>query len=281
MDELTAGLALATEDELQQITQILFHRRFNPLDYLQTPEPLYVQSQEWDVWVDDLDRRVRYLAADGLTVLRGRTQEISYREILIKVCHYLKIPYSRRMTATDIEAEIFLYLVTKAWDKLPPQEQSSLQVQICRALAASTPPEPLPLGWQNNSVKILLKGTGILAASSILKSWLLKHIAKQFALHFATYQAAKTALIKGGTTAVAGLGNQLALQAAKKGMAVNAARYGATRGIFSLLGPIVWSYFLADLGWKAIATNYSRVIPIVFTLAQIRLIRGDYLVISG
>ena len=281
MDELTAGLALATEDELQQITQILFHRRFNPLDYLQTPEPLYVQSQEWDVWVDDLDRRVRYLAADGLTVLRGRTQEISYREILIKVCHYLKIPYSRRMTATDIEAEIFLYLVTKAWDKLPPQEQSSLQVQIYRALAASTPPEPLPLGWQNNSVKILLKGTGILAASSILKSWLLKHIAKQFALHFATYQAAKTALIKGGTTAVAGLGNQLALQAAKKGMAVNAARYGATRGIFSLLGPIVWSYFLADLGWKAIATNYSRVIPIVFTLAQIRLIRGDYLVISG
>ena len=281
MDELTAGLALATEDELQQITQILFHRRFNPLDYLQTPEPLYVQSQEWDVWVDDLDRRVRYLAADGLTVLRGRTQEISYREILIKVCHYLKIPYSRRMTATDIEAEIFLYLVTKAWDKLPPQEQSSLQVQIYRALAASTPPEPLPLGWQNNSVKILLKGTGILAASSILKSWLLKHIAKQFALHFATYQAAKTALIKGGTTAVAGLGNQLALQAAKKGMAVNAARYGATRGIFSLLGPIIWSYFLADLGWKAIATNYSRVIPIVFTLAQIRLIRGDYLVISG
>ena len=77
------------------------------------------------------------------------------------------------------------------------------------------------------------------------------------------------------------MGNLLALQAAKKGMAVNAARYGATRGIFSLLGPIVWSYFLADLGWKAIATNYSRVIPIVFTLAQIRLIRGDHLVISG
>lgn len=281
MDELTAGLALATEEELQQITQILFRRRFNPLDYWQTPEPLYVQSQDWDVWLDDLDRRVRYLAADGLTVLRGRTQEVSYREILIKICHYLKIPYSHRMTATDIEAEIFLHLVTKAWDKLPPQEQSSLQVQIGRALAASTPPEPLPLGWQNNPVKILLKGTGIVAASSILKSWLLKHIAKQFALHFATYQAAKTAIIKGGTTAVVGLSNQLALQAAKKGMAANAARYGATRGIFSLLGPIVWSYFLADLGWKAIATNYSRVIPIVFTLAQIRLIRGDYLAIGG
>ena len=188
--------------------------------------------------------------------------------------------YSKRMLTTDIEAEIFLHLVTKAWDKLPPQEQYSLQTQIGTALASSNPPEPLPIGFQHNPLKIILKGTGIVAVSSVLKSWLLKHIAKQFAIHFATYQAAKTALIKGGTTAVAGVSNQLALQTAKKGMAANAARYGATRGVFSLLGPIVWSYFVADLGWKAIATNYARVIPIVFTLAQIRLIRGDYLAIS-
>ena len=277
LDELRAGLALATEEELQQITQILFRRRFNPLDYLQTPEPLYIQSQDLDMWLDTLEERMRYLAADGMTVLRGRTQEISYREIVIKVCHYLKIPYSVRMNTTDIEAEIFLHLVTKAWDKLPPQEQFALQTQVGTALASANPPEPLPIGLQHNPLKILLKGTGVVAVSSILKSWLLKHIAKQFAIHFATYQAAKTAIIKGGTTAVAGLGNQLALQAAKKGMATNAARYGATRGVLNFLGPIVWSYFVADLGWKAIATNYARVIPIVFTLAQIRLIRGDYL----
>ena len=280
MDELTAGLALANEEELKQITQILFRRRFNPLDYWHTPEPIQVQSQDWEAWLDDLDKRVRYLAADGIAVLRGRTQEISYREILVKVCRYLKIPYSGRMMTTDIEAEIFLHLVTKAWDKLPPQEQHSLQTQIGTALASSNPPEPLPVGLQHNPIKIILKGTGIVAVSSVLKSWLLKHIAKQFAIHFATYQAAKTALIKGGTTAVAGLSNQIALQAAKKGMATSAARYGATRGVFSLLGPIVWSYFVADLGWKAIATNYARVIPIVFTLAQIRLIRGDYLALS-
>lgn len=280
MDEFRAGLSLATEQELQQITQILFHRRFNPLDYWQTPEPIYIQSQDWDVWLDSLDRRFRYLAADGLTVLRGRTQEVSYREILIKVCYFLKIPYSRNMTATDIEAEIFLNLVSKAWDRLPLQERNSLQTQIGNALATSDPPEPLPVQLQHNPLKTLLKGSGVVAVSAILKSWLLKHIAKQFAIHFATYQAAKTAIIRGGTTAVAGLSNQLALQTAKKGMAVNAARYGATRGVFSLLGPIIWSYFVADLGWKAIATNYSRVIPIVFTLAQIRLIRGEYLTIS-
>ena len=280
MDELRAGLALATEEELQQITQILFHRRFNPLDYWQTPEPIYIQSQNWDVWLDSLESRFRYIAADGMTVLRGRTEEVSYREILVKVCHYLKIPYSVNMTATDIEAEIFLHLVSKAWDKLPSQEQNSLQTQIGNALATAHPPEPLPVQLQHNPLKTLIKGGGVVAVSTVLKSWLLKHIAKQFAIHFTTYQAAKTAIIRGGTTAVAGLSNQLALQTAKKGMAVNAARYGATRGVFSLLGPIVWGYFVADLGWKAIATNYSRVIPIVFTLAQIRLIRGEYLTIG-
>lgn len=278
LDELRAGLALATEEELQQITQILFHRRFNPLDYWQTPEPLSIQSQDWEPWLDSVEQRFRYLAADGMTVLRGQTQEISYREILVKICHYLKIPYSARMNAIDLEAEIFLHLIAKAWDKLPPQEQKSLQAQVGNSLAMANPPEPLPIQLQYSPLKILLKGSGIVAVSTVLKSWLLKHIARQFALHFASYQAAKTALIKGGTTAVAGLSNQLALQAAKKGMMTNATRYGVARGVFSSLGPILWGYFIADLGWKAIATNYGRVIPIVFTLAQIRLIRGDYLV---
>ncbi|NJL48809.1 MAG: hypothetical protein HC929_16690, partial [Leptolyngbyaceae cyanobacterium SM2_5_2] len=58
-----------------------------------------------------------------------------------------------------------------------------------------------------------------------------------------------------------------------RGLALNAARYGATRTVLSVLGPALWAWFLADLGWRAIATNYGRVIPVVFTLAQIRLNR--------
>ena len=278
MDELRSGLALATEEELQQITQILFHRRFNPLDYWQTPEPIAIQSQDLDLWLDSIEQRFRYLAADGITVLRGRTQEVSYREILIRVCHYLKIPYSSKLNATDIESEIFLHLVSKAWNKLPLQEQKSLQAQVGNSLVTAHPPEALPVQLQHSPLKILIKGSGIVAVSTVLKSWLLRHIAQQFAIHFATYQTTKAALLKGGTTAVAGLSNQLALQTAKKGMVTNAARYSAAKGVFSLLGPIVWGYFVADLGWKAIATNYGRVIPIIFTLAQIRLIRGEYLI---
>jgi uncharacterized protein YaaW (UPF0174 family) len=277
LDEFRAGLELATEEELQQITQILFHRRFNPLDYWQTPEPLYVQSQDWEIWIDSLDRRFRYLAADGIAVLQGRTQELSYRDILLRVCHYLKIPYSNSMTATDLEAEIFLHLVSKAWQKLPYREKQSLQQKIGNSLATANPPQALPIQIQHDPLKILLKGSSLLAVNSILKPWLLRHIARQFALHFATYQTTKAALIKGSTAAVVGIQSKLTIQAAKQGMAVNAARYGAARSVLGLLGPMMWGYFIADLGWRAIATNYSRTIPIIFTLAQIRLIRGDYL----
>lgn len=40
MNELRAALELATEEELQDLTEILFRRRLNPLDYLTTPIPL-------------------------------------------------------------------------------------------------------------------------------------------------------------------------------------------------------------------------------------------------
>ncbi|BAU66837.1 hypothetical protein STA3757_42430 [Stanieria sp. NIES-3757] len=276
MDELRAVLELATEEELQQITQILFCRRFNPLDYWQTPEPLEIQSQELNTWLDCLEQRFRYLAADGMTVLRGKTQEISYRKILIQVCHYLKIPYSQQMATTDIEAEIFLHLVEKTWKRLPYQEKRSLQGKVQEFLLKSNPPEPIPVQIQHDPLKIFLKGSSIVAVSSILKTWLLKQIARQFALHFASYQAAKTALIRGGAAAAASLEGQLILQTAKKGMTATAARYGAVRTVFSLIGPVMWGWLIADLGWKAIATNYSRIIPIIFTLAQIRLTRGEY-----
>jgi uncharacterized protein YaaW (UPF0174 family) len=271
LDELRSALELATEEELQQLTQILFCRRFNPLDYLQTPDPIQVQSKSWDQWLDSIEQRFRYLAADGLTVLKGETESVSYRQTLIQVCNYLKIPYSNKMPTTDIEAEIFLNLVNKAWQKLPASEQQSLSVKIQRSLSTAKLPEPLPVQLQYNPVNVFLKGSGAIAVNSILKPLITKHIAQQLALHFATYQAAKTALIDGGAAAA----NQIALAAAKKGMALTAARYGAVRTVLSLAGPALWGWFLADIGWKSIATNYSRVIPVIFALAQIRLTRAE------
>ncbi|NEO37816.1 MAG: hypothetical protein F6J90_16370 [Moorea sp. SIOASIH] len=275
MDELRTALELATVEELQQVTDILFCRRFNPLDYLQLPEPIDIQSQNREAWLDSLEERFRFLAADGVTVLKGRTSEVTYRQALIQVCRYLKIPYSQRLTTTDLEAEIFLHLMEKTWKRLPTQEQQSLTVQVQKCLAKSKLPEPLPVQIQHNPIEFLLKGGSALALTSILKPIILQQVARQFALHFARYQVAKQALVKGGLAAAAQFQNYLTLQTARQGMALSAARYGVTRSVFACLGPIMWSYFFVDLGWRAIATNYGRIIPTILTLAQIRLIRAE------
>lgn len=275
MDELRVALELATEEELQQLTAILFRRRFNPLDYLNTNDLIEIQCQEREAWLDVLEQRFRFLAADGITVLKGRTEEFTYRQALVKVCHYLKIPYSKQLTTTDIEAEIFLYLMGKAWKRLPASEQKSLLAQVQHSLVKSKLPEPLPAQLQHNPMSLLVKGGSALAISSVLKPILMQQIARQFAFHFARYQVAREAVARGGVAAASQFNHYLTMQTARQAMALNAARYSATRTIFAFVGPVLWGYFFADLGWRAISTNYSRIIPTIFALAQIRLTRAE------
>jgi uncharacterized protein YaaW (UPF0174 family) len=275
LDELRTALELATDDELQDLTAILFSRKFNPLDYVHTPEPIVVQSKDREAWLDALEARFRYLAADGMTVLRGRSKQVSYRQALIQVCKYLKVPYSQKLTTVDLEAELFLHLLGQVWKRLPEDDKQKLSDKVQRQLAKSQISEPLPLTLQPNSLGLIFKGGSALAVTSVIQPLLLKQIARQFAIHFATYQVAKETAIQGGVMAAGQLKNYVALQMAQRGMAVNAARYGTVRTMFAFLGPMMWTWFFADLGWRAIATNYGRIIPTVFTLAQIRLTRDE------
>jgi len=275
LDELRDALELATEEELQHLTDILFRRKFNPLDYVQTPEPIDIQSQDRESWLDAIEDRFRFLAADGVTVLRGRTGEVTYRQALIQVCRYLKIPYSAELSTTDLEAEVFLNLMGRVWKQLPRQEQRAMTVRIQGSLANSELSDPLPVNLQHDPVGLLVKGGSALAVSSIVQPILLQQIARQFAIQFASYQVAKETVIQGGAVAAAQFQNYVALQTAKRGMAMSAARYGAVRSVFALVGPVMWGWFFADLGWRAIATNYGRIIPIIFALAQIRLTRSE------
>lgn len=275
MDELREALELATEEELQALTEILFRPRFNPLDYVQTPDPIDIQSQDHEAWLDTIEQRFRFLAADGMTVLRGRTSEVTYRQALIQVCRYLKIPYSHQLSTTDLEAEVFLHLMGRAWRQMPQHEQKSLTMQVQRSLQDSQLTNPLPVAIQHDPLNLLLKGGSALAVSSILQPMVLHQIARQFAVHFATYQVAKEAVIQSGAVVATQFQNYLALQSARQGMAVSAARYGAVRSVFAFLGPMMWGWFLADLGWRAISTNYGRIIPTIFALAQIRLTRAE------
>lgn len=275
MDELRAALELATDEELQDLTAILFSRKFNPLDYVKTPEPIEIQSQNREAWLDSLENRFRFLAADGVTVLRGKTNQVTYRQALIQVCKYLKIPYSQDLTTIDLEAEVFLHLLGQVWKRLPEKEKQKLATQVQRQLVKSEVTEPLPLLLQPDPFGLLLKGGSALAVTSVVKPLVLQQIARQFAIHFATYQVAKDALIQGSQVATTQFQSYVTLQMARQGMTVSAARYGAVRSLFAFVGPVMWAWFFADLGWRSIATNYGRIIPTIFALAQIRLTRAE------
>jgi uncharacterized protein YaaW (UPF0174 family) len=275
LDELRTALELATEDELQQLTKILFSRKFNPLDYVRTPDLIEVQSQKREMWLDAIEDRFRFLAADGLTVLQGRTQGVSYREALVRVCRYLKIPYSHHLSTTDLEAEVFLYLMGQSWHKLPASDRGALTVKVQKSLASTKFDRPLPAHIQHDPIKLILKGSSAIAVNSVLKPLVLHQIARQFALHFASYEVAKQTLIRGGLAVTSQLQSYITLYMAKRGMAINATQQVAVRGVFSILGPAMWGWFFADLGWRSISTNYGRIIPTIVALAQIRLTRSD------
>ena len=274
MDELRSALELATDEELQALTEMLFRPRFNPLDYLQNADPLVVQSGPRQQWLDRLEQRFRFLAADGLTVINGQSQQVTYRQALIQVCRYLKLPYTAAWSTDDLEAEVFLHLLRSNLKKLPPAERDRLQQSLTQSLVGSAQFEALPSTLQANPLALLAKGSGVVAVSAVLRPWLLQQIARQMAFQVARYEVARQAMVKGGGTVVAQIHQRFALGLASRGVAASAARYGATKAVFSVLGPALWGWFLADLGWRAVATNHSRVIPVVFTLAQIRLTRS-------
>ena len=98
-----------------------------------------------------------------------------------------------------------------------------------------------------------------------------------------TSVAVETALKGGGAIAASTLMTALVRRLAgqtlvQQGLAATARqgllRYGVMRSAALMLGPAMWTWFLADVGWRSISTNYGRIIPMVFALAQIRLTRG-------
>lgn len=275
MDELRTALELATDEELSGLTNVLFHRQLNPLDYLCAPDPIDVQSQDRLTWLDSVEERFRFLAADGVTVIRGQSAQVSYRQVLIQVCRYLKIPYSQDFSTLDLESEIFLHLLQRACKSMNADERRRLNQRMQRSLSQLQFAQPLPANLQQNPMGVLLKGSSALALSAVVRPLVLQQLARQIAIHMATYQVAQQAIAKGGVAIATQIQARAAMQTATRGIVLNTARYTAVRSVLAVLGPAMWAWFFADLGWRAIATNYGRIIPVVFTLAQIRLTRAD------
>jgi uncharacterized protein YaaW (UPF0174 family) len=273
MDELSNVLELATDEELHQIADILFRRKFNPLDYVSSPPVQSLQSWDRSELIDIIARRFRFLAADGLTVLRRRTDQVSYRDVLERVCQHLQIKYSQRQTIEDMESELFLTLIDSSRKRLSPQERASLDESLQSALTESDLQRSLPLDAQRNPMSLLIKGGSAIAVGTVLRSAVLNTLAKQMAWHFASYQVGYEVLKSGGTAIATRINAYVMTHIAKRGMAVAATQYTAARAVFSVVTPALWGLFFADLGWRAIATNYGRIIPAIFIVAQIRLLR--------
>ena len=273
MNELSNVLTLATDEELHQIADILFRRKFNPLDYFGTPPVQELQSWDRDELIAAIAKRFRFLAADGLTVLRRKTGNVSYREVLERVCQHLNIKYSKNQTVEDIESELFLNLISNSWKKLSPQERSKIDESMQTALTESNLQKSLPLDAQRNPMSLLVKGGSAIAVSTVIRSAVLTAIARQMACHFASYQVGYEVLKAGSTAIATRLNAHVSTYLAKRGMAVAATQYTAARTVFSVITPALWGLFFADLGWRAIATNYGRIIPAIFIIAQIRLLR--------
>jgi uncharacterized protein YaaW (UPF0174 family) len=273
VDELRTGLELANDEELQDLTEILFRRKFNPLDYLYSPEPIDVQSWDRQSQLDAIEDRFRFLAADGFTVLSRRADQLSYRDVLLRVCRYLKISYSENLSTTELESEVFLHLLSCAYKRMPKAKQQHLNTELKKSISHSQLAKQVPFSLRQNPVGILLNGSGAIAIHSVIRPWILQQIARQIAIHAATYQVAQETLIRGGVAVATELQARVAIQTAGRAAALNTARYTAVRGFFAFLGPAMWAWFAVDLGWRAIATNYGRIIPVIFTLAQIRLTR--------
>ncbi len=275
-DELRSGLELATDDELCDMAQLLFQPKFNPLDYLYTPQPVDISKHSREDQIALLEERFRFLAADGMTVLRHKTHRVSYHQTLLQVCRYLKMRGYTALSTAELESEVFLVLLEKAWHRLPRREQQQMSRQLRGAIVNTEEFTRLPDTLKKNPLALLAKGSSALMVSAMVRPWLLRHISSQLAMHVARYQVAKQALVKGGLTAAAQVQSRAAVQMAARGAWLSSARYGVVRGAFACLGPALWTWFLADLGWRAVATNYGRVIPAVFAIAQIRLTRAQF-----
>ncbi len=252
MDELRAALELATEEELQELTEILFQRKLNPWDYFHTPDPIAVQAQDRQAWLDTIEQRFRFLAADGLTVLKGQSQTISYRQTLMRVCRYLKIQFRPSWTTPELESEIFLGLLQRVWAKLPTRDQQLMSRQVQNALPqlASHPEFTL------QNIRLLLEGSAAIAMSSLMRRLIVQQVTRQLTLQLAGKEFAQGLF-------------------SRQAAALGVTQFALARSALVCFSTALWVWFIADLGWRAVATNYGRIIPTIFTIAQIRLTRGE------
>ncbi|KAG0450844.1 hypothetical protein HPP92_026739 [Vanilla planifolia] len=285
-DELRLVLELATTEELFELENILYGPSyFSPLlkSIASKPDVDYYLEEAGghhrDDFIAHLEERFFFLAADARSTLRGLRP--SYRNVLLGVRRKLKVPCSSELSTEDLEVEIFLHLLqeyssqesdplTVLWDDTKISNNrgslgvglSQWKVQILAALRTGA----------KELQETFVKGGGILTMSKILQL-LRRRFSGKMMIEAANCQIKHEIMKRGGQSAAINLQSRAALFAARKGLAGAASRYLGLRSLMSLLGPLLWGTFLAEVVIQSLGTDYARILRAIYAFAQIRLTR--------
>ncbi|XP_054793917.1 uncharacterized protein LOC129299475 isoform X1 [Prosopis cineraria] len=278
--ELRSVLELATDSELFELETILFGPSyFSPL-LKSIPSGaefdramIGVDLQEREDYIAALESRFLFLAADARSTLRGWRP--SYRNVLLEVRKRLNVPCSNKLSTEDLEVEIFLHLL---------QDNSSEKSETSLDLGTTSDVQGGQLSqWKAQvlaAVKVgaggfqsmILKGGGIFTFTKIYQL-LARKLSGKVLSEAANYQIKKELMKKGGQLAIVNLESRAALLAARQGFLGAASRYVGIRSMMTLLGPVLWGTFLADLVIQMLGTDYARILRAIYALAQIRVTR--------
>ncbi|CAN6167152.1 unnamed protein product [Urochloa humidicola] len=286
--ELRLVLELATDEELMEFEEILYGTSyFSPLlkSIARRPNSESVvvldDIEERDLFISKLESRFLYLAADARSIIRGWRP--SYRDVLLGVRKKLGVQCSRKLSTADLEAEIFLHLVSEysshqkdsvsfPWDKQKsPNEISTLGVNKWKVLTDAA--------WRIGAKGLestFLKGGSALTVKTIYES-LASRLSGKLLMEAANYEIKKELVKQGGRLAAVNLESRAGLLAARQGLARAASRYVGLRSVMTFLGPIMWGTLLADIVIQMLGTDYARIVQAIYAFAQIRLTRTSYI----
>ncbi|XP_042474168.1 uncharacterized protein LOC122056325 isoform X2 [Zingiber officinale] len=241
--ELRLVFELATDAELVELEHILFGPSFfSPLlksitrkqEFSFTMDDEYIEERE--DFIEHLESRFLYLAADARSTLRGWRP--SYKNILLNVKRKLGVRCSSKLSTEDLEVEIFLHLLSEysseeidpvsfpSLDRKLPSNHGSLEVGISKW-------KVLALGALKGGAKelqnVFVKGCGMLTMARIFQL--------------------------GGQLAAIKLEAKTAELIARQGLARAATRYAGIRSAMMLLGPIFLLQHVGDISGRRCHPN--------------------------
>nr|GMD70248.1 uncharacterized protein LOC109175214 isoform X1 [Ipomoea batatas] len=277
--EIRAVLELATDSELYELERILFGPSYlSPLlksitkkadvDFAMIEEDLEKREE----FMSMLESRFLYLAADARSTLRSLRP--SYRDVLLNVRKKLNIRCSTKLSAEDLEAEIFLHLLQEYSSSMDrandPDENESLEFGLSQWKIQA---DAALKGGQGQLGTMILRGGGMLTLGGIYKL-LAKRLFGKCMVEAAKYGVQKELLKKGGELAAVNLEARLAYLVAKQGVKGAATRYLGLRSLATFFGPLLWGTFLADVFIQMLGTDYARIVRAIYAFAQIRITRS-------